>query len=505
MHVRGTVRGKQVTGLGVLERSGYASYEDLEGFFEEVGKVVRHSVERVLPRQPDYKQARSLIASEAREQYMRGVDVDQYARTHIHPIREIVDRGGKGWRSYAAITCIDIVGGDSRKFVEWIALPELMHVGSLIVDDVEDKSETRRGGKTAHLMYGEGQAINSGTAAYFIGIHLLDSKLISDGDKLRTYDLYFEALRAGHAGQAIDIDGFEYMLPEVVKSGDSALLEERVMAVHRLKTAAPAGCLARMGAIAGGGTEAQIEGLGRFFEDLGLAFQIIDDVLNLRGFKGNLKAKAEDIVQGKVTLPVAKALSRLPKREREWLWDTLQDQAGRSQGRRRHRREARGLRRHRSLRGAGARARGIGLEDARAHGRRLALEAPAPRLRLVRARTALLSAAAGGPELPADRAEPPVPLSRPPALAMTVDEKKLLLVAVISGVPWVACLVHLWTRRGASFWARAAWSVALCMPIIGPLMYSSLFRRLAPHGPSTRPVAGQGGVPYSRILPPDDR
>ena len=254
---------------------------------------------------------------------MRGVDVDQYARTHIHPIREIVDRGGKGWRSYAAITCIDIVGGDSRKFVEWLAMPELMHVGSLIVDDVEDKSEIRRGGTTAHLMYGEGQAINSGTAAYFIGIHLLDSKLISDGDKLRTYDLYFEALRAGHAGQAIDIDGFEYMLPEVVKSGDSSLLEERVLAVHRLKTAAPAGCLARMGAIAGGGTEAQIEGLGRFFEDLGLAFQIIDDVLNLRGFKGNLKAKAEDIVQGKVTLPVAKALSRLPQREREWLWDTL--------------------------------------------------------------------------------------------------------------------------------------------------------------------------------------
>jgi geranylgeranyl pyrophosphate synthase len=254
---------------------------------------------------------------------MRGVDVEQYARTHLHPIREIVDRGGKGWRSYAAITCIDIVGGDSRKFVEWIALPELMHVGSLIVDDVEDKSTTRRGGPTAHVMYGEGQAINSGTAAYFIGTHLLDSKLVSDRDKIRTYDLYFEALRAGHAGQAIDIDGFEHMMEGVVASGDSALLEERVLAVHRLKTAAPAGCLARMGAIAGGGSEAQIEGLGRFFEDLGLAFQIIDDVLNLRGFKGNLKSKAEDINQGKITLPVAKAMSRLGPRERQWLWETL--------------------------------------------------------------------------------------------------------------------------------------------------------------------------------------
>jgi geranylgeranyl pyrophosphate synthase/predicted secreted hydrolase len=323
VHAKGRVGGKERTGVGVLERSGYATYEDLEGFFEEVGKVVRDSVERVLPMNPTYEQARGLIASHDREQYMRGVDVEQYARTHIKPIREIVDRGGKGWRSYAAITCIDIVGGDSRKFVKWIALPELMHVGSLIVDDVEDKSETRRGGKTAHLMYGEGQAINSGTAAYFIGIHLLDSELISDAQKIRNYELYFEALRAGHAGQALDIDGFEHMMPKVVETGDSALLEDRVLAVHRLKTAAPAGCMARMGAVAGGGTEAQIESLGRFFEDLGLAFQIIDDVLNLRGFKGNLKAKAEDIVQGKITLPVAKAMSRLPKDERTWLWETL--------------------------------------------------------------------------------------------------------------------------------------------------------------------------------------
>jgi len=323
IEAQGSVGGRAVTGVGIVERSGYAPYEDLEGFFEEVGKVVRESVERVLPMKPDYAQAQLLIASREREQYMRGVDVDQYARTHLHPIREIVDRGGKGWRSYAAITCCDIVGGNSRQFVRWIALPELMHVGSLIVDDVQDKSVTRRGGKTAHLIYGEPQAINSGTAAYFIGIHLLNSELVSDADQIRIYELYFEALRAGHAGQAIDIDGFEYMMDEVVESGDASTLEDRVLAVHRLKTAAPAGCLARMGAIAGGGNEAQIEGLGQFFEDLGLAFQIIDDVLNLRGFKGDLKAKAEDVMQGKVTLPVVKALGTLPKDDRAWLWKTL--------------------------------------------------------------------------------------------------------------------------------------------------------------------------------------
>jgi geranylgeranyl pyrophosphate synthase/predicted secreted hydrolase len=321
----GTRDGKPVAGPGIIERSGYASYEDLEGFFEEVGKVVRQSVERVLPMEPTYEQGRKLIASKEREQYMDGVDVQQYARTHLHPIREIVDRGGKGWRSYAAITCCDIVGGDSRQFVQWIALPELMHVGSLIVDDVQDKSVIRRGGETAHLIYGEAQAINSGTAAYFIGIHLLNSDMVSDADQIRIYNLYFEALRAGHAGQAIDIDGFAHLMDGVVARGDDGNLERHVLAVHRLKTAAPAGCLARIGALAGGGSEAQVEALGRFFEDLGLAFQIVDDVLNLRGFKGDLKAKAEDVQQGKITLPVAKAMAVLPKEDRQWLWETLRE------------------------------------------------------------------------------------------------------------------------------------------------------------------------------------
>ena len=277
----------------------------------------------MIPLDPTYEDARDLIASKDSEQYMRGVDVQQYARSHLSPIREIVDRGGKGWRSYAAITCCDIVGGDSRQFVQWIAMPELMHVGSLIVDDVQDRSTTRRGGKTAHVIYGEAQAINSGTAAYFLIHRLLTPEQISDADKLKLYDLYFDAMRAGHAGQALDLDGFDDLMETAVATGDVEVLEERVLAVHRLKTAAPAGCLARMGAIAGGGTGEQIESLGRFFEDLGLAFQIIDDVLNIRGFRNNLKALAEDVRQGKVTLPVVKAMGRLPAQRRRFLHESL--------------------------------------------------------------------------------------------------------------------------------------------------------------------------------------
>jgi geranylgeranyl pyrophosphate synthase len=113
-------------------------------------------------------------------------------------------------------------------------------------------------------------------------------------------------------------------MADVVERGDGAALEKRVLAIHRLKAGVPAGCLARMGGVAGGGSEAQIEAVGAFFEALGLAFQIVDDVLNLRGFKNDLKARGEDIANGTITLPIARAMSILPPAERRALWATLQ-------------------------------------------------------------------------------------------------------------------------------------------------------------------------------------
>ena len=319
----GTIDGAAVTGLAYLEHSGQLTIADLDGFFSAVGRQVRKSVDKLAPHEPSWEQVRDLVASPQRPQYMQGVDVDQFTRTMIKPVREIVDRGGKSWRSYAALACCDIVGGDSRLYVQWLAMPELMHVGSLIVDDVQDKSTIRRGGPTAHLVYGEALAINAGTACYFMGQKLLTGRHMSAANKLRLYDLYFESLRAGHAGQALDLDGLDAQMPAVVRSGGGDWLEERVLAVHRLKTAVPAASLARMGAVVGGGTEAQIEGVGLFFESVGLAFQIIDDVLNLRGFKGDLKARGEDIAHGKVTLPVAKAMARLEHADRAWVWQCV--------------------------------------------------------------------------------------------------------------------------------------------------------------------------------------
>lgn len=323
VHLEGERQGKAVTGTAFVERSGYGGIDDLDDFFKAVGREVRRSVARLLPLQMTRAQLQELVSMPDRPDAIDGVDSDRFVDTMVRPIRYIVDRGGKSWRSYAALCCCDVVGGDSRPFANWLAMPELMHSGSLIVDDVQDRSDVRRGGPTCHAVYGEAVAINAGTAAYFMGQKMLNSERVSADDRLRLYDQYFWALRAGHAGQALDLRGLDDLLDHVVATGEAAPLEKRVLAVHRLKTAVPAASLARMGAIVGGGSAEQIEAVGAYFEAVGLAFQIIDDVLNLRGFAGDLKQRGEDLTQAKVTLPVARALSAMDHDQRRWLVDEL--------------------------------------------------------------------------------------------------------------------------------------------------------------------------------------
>jgi geranylgeranyl pyrophosphate synthase/predicted secreted hydrolase len=324
IRVMGTHRGQSTSGLGFVERSGFKQVDTLEKFLKSVGRETRKAIHSLLPLNPTASDLLQLVASEEHAHYLDGLDPQQYADTVIKPIRDIIDRGGKAWRSYAAMACIDLVGGKSYPYMQWLAWPELLHVGSLIVDDVQDNSSIRRGGVACHEMYGESIAINAGNASYFLGqILLLDSSL-TDAVKLKIYELYFETLRAAHAGQAIDIAGFSHLMPEIVAHGNGELLEQRVLAVHRLKSAVPACALAQLGAILGGGDAAKISALSNFFEALGLAFQIMDDVLNLRGFQNNLKSLGEDITCGKVTIPVAKAMSRLPASDRQTLWQTLE-------------------------------------------------------------------------------------------------------------------------------------------------------------------------------------
>ncbi|CAB9506887.1 Heterodimeric geranylgeranyl pyrophosphate synthase large subunit [Seminavis robusta] len=321
----GVFHGKPVAGKGFVERNGFCSPKTLtlEHFFKNVSRETLKSVQNILPFNPSSDKFSELVSHKKNAHYTEFIDNQQFSKAMVEPIRCILDRGGKSWRSYAALACCDMVGGNSQLVSNWLALPELMHVGSLIVDDVEDRSDIRRGGPCSHIMYGEDVAINAGSFCYFLGqtcVYQADGASLQQ--KNDVYNLYFEAMRAAHCGQAMDIHGLDYMMPDVVENGGD-LCRQRVIAIHRLKSAVPASSLAGMGCTLGGGSELQSKGLADYFEALGIAFQIVDDVLNLKGFRDGLKTMGEDITAGKVTYPIAKAMSRLEKEDRAKLWEIV--------------------------------------------------------------------------------------------------------------------------------------------------------------------------------------
>lgn len=324
LNVTGTHRGKPISGKAYLERHGHIKTDSLGNFLKAVSKTTLQSVKKILPLHPSSAKLKELVSHENNAHLIKDLDRSVYENKLIQPIRQITDRGGKSWRSYATLACCDVVGGNSQKDIDWLALPELLHVGSLMVDDVQDKSGIRRGGPAAHILHGEALAINSGTAAYFIGQACIYHSDRTEAIKVQIYHWYFEAMRASHSGQALDIYGLEYLMDEVIKNQSLALsLPKRVLGIHRLKSATPASYLAKIGALLGGGSSEQINALGDFFDALGIAFQVIDDTLNLKGFKDNLKTKAEDLSAGKITYPVALAMSLLKQKDRSALWNII--------------------------------------------------------------------------------------------------------------------------------------------------------------------------------------
>ena len=341
VNVEGQLNGVAVKGRGFIERFGFNQMNSLDFFFRRMSKQVMKALDESFPHHPSHEKVVSIMTRvdepNRHQDYshlMRGVNDRLFYETIVKPIRLIADRGGKSWRSYGLLLCIDAVGGCSERFKAWLPMPEIMHVGSLIIDDIQDKSLTRRGGPSCHVVFGESIAINAGNYAYFLSPQCLTDAVkppLTAEQKCRLFDVYFFTLRIGHIGQAFDLTGMDYMMDDIVRDGDVDLvLQERVACTHRMKSAVPAGGLARMGAYVGGATEEQITFLGLYFEAVGLAFQIVDDVLNLRGFAGDTKLRGEDIMQGKVTFPIAVAMRpSAPGGEarRREIWDIVRQKS----------------------------------------------------------------------------------------------------------------------------------------------------------------------------------
>lgn len=212
----------------------------------------------------------------------------------MKPGLELLGRGGKRWRPLVMVLMSEAAGG-SNEIYDLTPLVELPHNGSLIVDDIEDKSEERRGGKSVHLIYGDDISINGGNLMYFLPSYLIDKSSLSSQNKYRLYRVYSKAMRRLHFGQGMDIqwhNNHNY-LPK----------KEEYLQMTRFKTGCLSSLAASVAVIAASGSEEQEKRAGQVWEDIGVGFQILDDVMNLK--KGNPgKMRGDDIVEGKKSLPM---------------------------------------------------------------------------------------------------------------------------------------------------------------------------------------------------------
>lgn len=233
-----------------------------------------------------------------------------YGMLHYHlgwadeALRPANGRTGKRLRPVFLLLANQAVGGDWQQAVPAAAAIELTHNFSLIHDDVEDRDAERHGRWTVWKRWGDAQAINGGDALFVLA-RLELGRLVERGVSPMTLaavqDSYDRACLAITEGQYLDMT-FENRVDVV---------EADYLRMVRGKTAALLAASTRIGAqVAGAGPE-MVEGLTRFGEVVGLAFQIADDGLGIWGDpRLTGKQAANDIRRRKKSLPVAYAFER---------------------------------------------------------------------------------------------------------------------------------------------------------------------------------------------------
>lgn len=225
----------------------------------------------------------------------------------LDPGRNLLKLGGKRWRPLILILSAQFAAGTEdapQAAYNLVPLVEFIHTASLIHDDIEDSADTRRGAPTAHITHGLDIALNAGSWMYFSAPLCISTAGLSSEQQLALYQLYAKELRRLHLGQAMDIAWH--------KDNTSVPSVAEYTAMVRLKTGTLASLAAQIGIIAGGGTESQANQMGAVAADIGIGFQVLDDVTNLTtGNPG--KNRGDDIVEGKKSLPIIMHLSAHPE------------------------------------------------------------------------------------------------------------------------------------------------------------------------------------------------
>ena len=254
---------------------------DLQAYLKERRALVEAALERFLP--PE----------------------DTPPPTVHRAMRYSVMAGGKRLRPILVIAGAEAVGGTPETVMPTACALELIHTYSLIHDDLPamDDDDYRRGRLTNHKVFGEAIAILAGDALLTLAFKLVadNTALVNDARVLR--DVVAELAAAAGTfgmvgGQVVDIE-----------SEGKAITAETLEYIHRHKTAALIRASLRVGALLAGGDGKAVAAIGEAGSDLGLAFQIVDDILDVEGSLEELgKTAGSDERKQKATYPALHGL-----------------------------------------------------------------------------------------------------------------------------------------------------------------------------------------------------
>ncbi len=285
---------------------------DIEHYLKAHSAQVDVEIERLLPKKSTLRSVETLFGKPS-----YAYDVDSIHRALVEPIWDLLGRGGKRWRPILMLLCCEAVGGKPEAIKRYTAMLELIHNGTLMVDDVEDNSELRREKPCTYKIFGVDIAVNAGNFMYYLPYALLNhDTTLTNEVKLKMHELVSEEMIRLHAGQGMDILWHRGQKYDVTEDAYLQMCAYKTGMLARMST--------KMGAILGKGNPQQVEKLGKFGESVGVAFQIQDDILNLVGEEmAKSKGVGEDIHEGKRTIMVLHTLNKANEKDKKRLLDIL--------------------------------------------------------------------------------------------------------------------------------------------------------------------------------------
>mgnify|MGYP001179683231 CR=1 FL=1 len=223
----------------------------------------------------------------------------------------IVSAGGKRLRPMLTLGCARLSGYRGTRHIALAAVVEFIHTATLLHDDVVDASLLRRSRDTANAVWGNKPAVLVGDFLFARAFQLM----VDDGS-LRVLDILSRAASVIAEGE----------VHQLMTANDTMTTEAAYLEVIDAKTAALFAAACRIGAVLADRPSAEEEALDRFGRNLGIAYQLIDDMLDFSARQAELgKAVGDDFRDGKITLPIVIALDRGDAEERAFWRRTLED------------------------------------------------------------------------------------------------------------------------------------------------------------------------------------